>query len=204
MDAGAVHESREDREVDDVAARADGAELAELGPARTAGERFVCGETHALRIGLGDAILKAAAASPRPVFAGRRRGSDSDPRPSGADEAKGVQMAIDTERGRAGLLDRRTGGGVVARLTTETKHAFKTTEFWAMVAVIAGILIASAVVDDAEGAAGDAFSAQRAWLYVAIVAVGYMVSRGLAKAGSREPYWAGPDDLPGRDSDDRG
>ena len=115
-------------------------------------------------------------------------------------------MAIDTERGRAGLLDRRTGGGVVARLTTETKHAFKTTEFWAMVAVIAGILIASAVVDDAEGAgaAGDAFSAQRAWLYVAIVAVGYMVSRGLAKAGSREPYWAGPDDLPGRDPDEGG
>ena len=114
-------------------------------------------------------------------------------------------MAIDTERGRAGLLDRRTGGGVVARLTTETKHAFKTTEFWAMVAVIAGILIASAVVDDAEGAgaAGDAFSAQRAWLYVAIVAVGYMVRRGLAKAGSREPYWAGPFDLPGRDPDDR-
>lgn len=108
-------------------------------------------------------------------------------------------MAIDTERGRAGLLDRRTGGGVVARLTTETKHAFKTTEFWAMVAVIAGILIASAVVDDAEGAgaAGDAFSAQRAWLYVAIVAVGYMVSRGLAKAGSSEPYWADRDDLPG-------
>ena len=115
-------------------------------------------------------------------------------------------MAINTERGRAGLLDRRTGGGVVARLTTETKHAFKTTEFWAMVGVIAGILIASAVVDAGEGAgaAGDAFSAQRAWLYVAIVAVGYMVSRGLAKAGSREPYWAGPDDLPGRDSDDRG
>ena len=89
---------------------------------------------------------------------------------------------------------------------TETKGSLLTTEFWAMVGVIAGILIASAVVDDGEGAgaAGDAFSAQRAWLYVAIVAVGYMVSRGLAKAGSREPYWAGPDDLPGRDSDDRG
>jgi hypothetical protein len=30
-----------------------------------------------------------------------------------------------------------------------------------------------------------------------------MVSRGLAKAGSREPYWAGQDDLPGgRDRDD--
>jgi hypothetical protein len=30
------------------------------------------------------------------------------------------------------------------------------------------------------------------------VAVGYMVSRGLAKSGSQEPYWADRDDLPGR------
>jgi hypothetical protein len=37
----------------------------------------------------------------------------------------------------------------------------------------------------------------RAWLYIAIVDVGYMVSRGLAKAGSREPYWADEDDIPG-------
>jgi len=36
---------------------------------------------------------------------------------------------------------------------------------------------------------GDAFNASRAWLYVAILTVGYMVSRGLAKAGSREPFW---------------
>ncbi len=68
-----------------------------------------------------------------------------------------------------------------------------------MIAVVVGILIASAVVGQGEGAAtedSDAFPAARAWLYVAIVAVGYMVSRGLAKAGSREPYWAGEDDLP--------
>jgi hypothetical protein len=90
-------------------------------------------------------------------------------------------------------------------LTTETKHAFKTTEFWAMVAVIVGILVASAMVDQGEGTGGgaqDAFPAVRAWLYIAIVAVGYMVSRGLAKAGSREPYWAGEDDLPNT-ADDR-
>ena len=30
----------------------------------------------------------------------------------------------------------------------------------------------------------DAFKAERAWLYVAIVASAYMVSRGLAKSGS--------------------
>jgi hypothetical protein len=113
-------------------------------------------------------------------------------------------MAVNTERGRAGMLDRSGRKGVVARLTTETKHAFKTTEFWAMVAVIVGILVASAMVDQGEGTgsgAQDAFSAERAWLYVAIVAVGYMVSRGLAKAGSRESYWAGEDDLPHRGDD---
>jgi len=79
------------------------------------------------------------------------------------------------------------------RLTTETKHAFKTTEFWTMVAIVIGILIASAMIGQGDGngsADADAFPAVRAWLYVAIVGVGYMVSRGLAKAGSREPYWS--------------
>jgi hypothetical protein len=111
-------------------------------------------------------------------------------------------MAVNTERGRAGVLDGRKGS-VFARLSTETKHAFKTTEFYAMVAIIVGILIAAAVVGQGDGVANadqDAFPAVRAWLYIAIVAVGYMVSRGLAKAGSREPYWADQDDLPsGRD-----
>ena len=90
-------------------------------------------------------------------------------------------------------------------MTTETKHALKTTEFWAMVAFVAGILIASAIVGQGDGngnSSTDAFPAVRAWLYIAIVGVGYMVSRGLAKAGSREPYWADESDLPGgRDND---
>lgn len=90
--------------------------------------------------------------------------------------------------------------GVIARLTTETKHSLKTTEFWAMLAIVAGILAASAIVGQGDGNGDgnvDAFPASRAWLYVAIVGVGYMVSRGLAKAGSREPYWADEGDLPG-------
>ena len=94
---------------------------------------------------------------------------------------------------------------VVARLTTETKQAFKTTEFWAMVLLIIGVLIASRVVGDDNGNATghDAFPAVRAWLYVSILGAAYMVSRGLAKAGSRDPYWADEKDLPGgRDGDD--
>jgi hypothetical protein len=79
--------------------------------------------------------------------------------------------------------------GVVRRLSTETKQAFKTTEFWAMVVVIVGILAAAATIKGGDTAPGtDEFIARQAWLYVAIVAVGYMISRGLAKSGSREPY----------------
>ena len=59
----------------------------------------------------------------------------------------------------------------------ETKLSLKTTEFWAMAAVIAAILIASAVSDSL----GDV----RAWTLVAAVAIGYMVSRGLAKSGTK-------------------
>lgn len=71
----------------------------------------------------------------------------------------------------------------------ETKASFKTTELWAMVAVIAAILIASAVSDTL----GDV----RAWTLVAAVAIGYMISRGLAKSGTK--YVGGEDVLAGGD-----
>jgi hypothetical protein len=71
------------------------------------------------------------------------------------------------------------------RLTTETKASFKTTEFMAFLAVLVGILIAAAVVDEADAGG---LGAKQAWLYVTILTVGYMVSRGLAKSGSSQPY----------------
>lgn len=76
------------------------------------------------------------------------------------------------------------------RLSTETKHSFKTTEFFAFVAMTAGILISAAVINGGDSG-GDEFIARNAWLYVTILTVGYLVSRGLAKSGSREPYWGG-------------
>jgi hypothetical protein len=63
------------------------------------------------------------------------------------------------------------------RTHDETKHALKTTEFFAMAGVIGAILIASAISDSL----GDV----RAWTLVAAVAIGYMVSRGLAKSGTK-------------------
>jgi hypothetical protein len=59
----------------------------------------------------------------------------------------------------------------------ETKLSLKTTEFWAMVAVVAAILIAAAV--------SDSFDDVRAWTLIAAVAIGYMISRGLAKSGTK-------------------
>jgi hypothetical protein len=64
----------------------------------------------------------------------------------------------------------------------ETKHSSKTTEFYAMIAAIAGILIACWWIG--RNGSPDLFRADRAWLYVTIVASAYMVSRGLAKSGS--------------------
>ncbi|HEX7255919.1 MAG TPA: hypothetical protein VF236_08335 [Gaiellaceae bacterium] len=58
----------------------------------------------------------------------------------------------------------------------ETKPSFLTTEFYAMIGLIAAILIAAAQADN--------FDAPRAWTLVAAVGIGYMLSRGLAKSGS--------------------
>jgi hypothetical protein len=123
---------------------------------------------------------------------------------AGEIEERGLYMSARAEERRSSVAGRHGGSSsLLMRLSTETKHSFKTTEFWVMVAIIVGILIASKVVGQGDGNANsntDAFPAVRAWLYIAIVAVGYMVSRGLAKAGSRDPYWADSDDLPSGDN----
>jgi hypothetical protein len=80
-------------------------------------------------------------------------------------------------------------GGTLRRLSTETKSFFKTSEFVAYVVTFIGILIAANSIENADGGR-DFFTADKAWLYITILTVGYMVSRGIAKAGVRDPYWA--------------
>jgi hypothetical protein len=92
--------------------------------------------------------------------------------------------ATDVTRARDGVHNGSTN--VVRRLTTETKAAFKTTEFFAYLAVLAGILISGAITD-ADGHP-DRLVSDQVWLFATILTVGYMISRGLAKAGSRQPY----------------
>jgi hypothetical protein len=52
-------------------------------------------------------------------------------------------------------------------------------------AMTAAVLIATAIVDQADAGG---IGARQGWLYATLLAVGYMISRGLAKAGSRDPY----------------
>ena len=66
----------------------------------------------------------------------------------------------------------------------ETKAFYKTTEFIVFIVAAVGVLLASYLVKT-SGAHEDYFRADQAWLYVVILSVGYMVSRGLAKSGSR-------------------
>ena len=73
------------------------------------------------------------------------------------------------------------------RLTTETKAAYKTTEFIAYVVAVVGVLLASQLVGTEDNHA-DYFRADRAWFYIVLLTIGYLISRGLAKAGSREAY----------------
>ena len=77
-----------------------------------------------------------------------------------------------------------TRDDIAANRDAETKPAFKTTEFVVFVVAVVGVLIASALVGDSDGR-GDVFLADKAWLYVTLLAVGYMISRGLAKSGVR-------------------
>ena len=64
----------------------------------------------------------------------------------------------------------------------ESKTAFLTTEFYAYLATVAAIVIAS-IYFNADGAEPDEFTADQALRYISWVTIGYMISRGLAKAG---------------------
>ena len=68
------------------------------------------------------------------------------------------------------MVERATGSH------DETKWALLTTEFWAMLGLILAVLIAAAV--------SDSLNDVRAWTLVAVIGTGYILSRGIAKAGT--------------------
>ena len=68
----------------------------------------------------------------------------------------------------------------------ETKPSWKTTELAVYLVAVIGVLIASAVTGDLGNEdGGDVFAADKAWWFITLLTIGYMVSRGLAKSGTR-------------------
>jgi hypothetical protein len=73
------------------------------------------------------------------------------------------------------------------RVSTETKASFKTTELLAYLGAVIGVIVMSYLVKTTS-THSDYFRADKAMFYIVILTVGYMVSRGIAKAGSRDFY----------------
>jgi hypothetical protein len=112
------------------------------------------------------------------------------------DQPKEFPLMAATDVARESAIpatESRSLGSTARRLATETKQAFKTTEFWAMVGLVVAILVSAAAIKGGDNGT-DEFIARQAWLYVSILGAGYFISRGLAKSGSREPYTADDDD----------
>jgi hypothetical protein len=70
------------------------------------------------------------------------------------------------------------------RHARETKPSFKTTELIVYLLAVIGVLIASWVVDVRPD--GQGFSAYQGWFLATLLTIGYLISRGLAKSGSRD------------------
>ncbi|HUR78341.1 MAG TPA: hypothetical protein VMZ22_10365 [Acidimicrobiales bacterium] len=67
-------------------------------------------------------------------------------------------------------------------LDTETRRSVVTSEFWLL--LIGSVTMLFFAYDDG----GDSFARDDAWRYVTFVTVAYLLSRGLAKAGSYESF----------------
>ena len=82
----------------------------------------------------------------------------------------------------------RTTDSFIHRDVRETKPSFMTTEFWAMLAGVVAIVVIYNTSDNPT------FTLWRAAVLGTVLAIGYMVSRGLAKCGSGDTRWR--DDQP--------
>jgi hypothetical protein len=72
-----------------------------------------------------------------------------------------------------------TDAGRFGKRFTETKTSFLTSEFWVCMAAFAALLYTMYNRHD--------FEVWRGWTLITIAASAYIVSRGIAKAGTREP-----------------
>ena len=87
-------------------------------------------------------------------------------------DVTGAPSAVDlTQRSGRGF------GAAAHRLATETKEFFKTSEWWTYLAIVVAVLIAGNSVEGEEGGS-DLFAADKVWLYITLLTIGYMLSRG--------------------------
>ena len=64
---------------------------------------------------------------------------------------------------------------------SEARRSTATSEFWIFIVITAALLFFT--YQDS----GDSLSREEGWRYAAAITIGYLLSRGLAKAGSSEP-----------------
>lgn len=99
-------------------------------------------------------------------------------------------MANSTASTRANRSSDGDGDGRAVHVhTDETKPSWKSTELWVYAGAVIAVLIASQAVGDGNRNNGDDyFAADKAWWYITLLTVAYLISRGLAKSGSRDHY----------------
>jgi hypothetical protein len=72
-------------------------------------------------------------------------------------------------------------GGMMQQFPIETKPFFLTSEFWGTVAIIVGLAIGAGTSEDID--------ARLFWILATAATIGYVVSRGIAKSGTKSRSW---------------
>ena len=79
------------------------------------------------------------------------------------------------------------GWGMRQQYPIETKPFFLTSEFWGSVALIVGLAIAAG--------SSDGIDDRLFWILAAAITIGYVLSRGIAKSGTKSRSWDPREDL---------
>ncbi len=105
-----------------------------------------------------------------------RPANQVDTRPQMRQEQRQEPRGAAPQMGRGPSMGNMPVGG-------ETKLSIKTTEFWVYLAAVAAVLITSQAVGRTANHL-DYFRADKAWWFITLLTIGYLGSRGLAKAAS--------------------
>jgi hypothetical protein len=113
-------------------------------------------------------------------------------RPSNHDEEETAHMSTMTREqqygGQAGpMYGYGRGLGMRQAIPIETKPFFLTSEFWGSIALIVGLAIAAGT--------SDTIDARLFWQLATAITIGYVISRGIAKSGTKSRSWDPREDL---------